>query len=390
MSYYFIGQQGLTSGPVSGSNANFTGTLTVGGASTLAAVSATTLSTSALATLASAAVTAGLTVGTTLGVTGASTLAAVGATTLNTSGLATLASAAVTAGLTVGTTLGVTGTSTLGVLNAGATATTTLSSSGLATLNSASVTTTLGVTGDATAADFIVSPNTGFVRWLASTKLLAQADGTLQVTKSDGTFGTILLGAAGSTTGVAMVSSSNVLQLQKGDGTNSIQARLGSIQAQTTLSANLSNSTNAGLFLGSSTAGHGIVYSGTLGLSYMVGSDGTTATAGYIIGGTYTVAKTGNYTVLVADNGTHFTNDGAAGSVAFTLPTARAGLTYKFTCTAAQIMTVVGSAILGPGSLTGTTRTITGSTAAQRYSSFDVVCFDGTNWVMRAGVGTIT
>lgn len=47
-------------------------------------------------------------------------------------------------------------------------------------------------------------------------------------------------------------------------------------------------------------------------------------------------AKTANYTVLATENGTGFTNAGAAGAVTFALPAATVGLHYYFAVRAAQ------------------------------------------------------
>lgn len=55
-------------------------------------------------------------------------------------------------------------------------------------------------------------------------------------------------------------------------------------------------------------------------------------------------AKTASYTVLATDQGTLFTNAGAAGAVTFTLPTIQAGLCYWFLAVAAQNVIITGSA----------------------------------------------
>lgn len=47
-------------------------------------------------------------------------------------------------------------------------------------------------------------------------------------------------------------------------------------------------------------------------------------------------AKTANYTVTTAENGTCFTNAGASGAITFSLPAATAGLHYIFVVRAAQ------------------------------------------------------
>jgi len=105
------------------------------------------------------------------------------------------------------------------------------------------------------------------------------------------------------------------------------------------------------------------------------------------------VAKTANYIVLSTDSGNHFTNTGAAGSVAFTLPTPATSLVYTFTCTAAQTLTVVGAnstAIVGPSALVGQTITIAGGVAANQYTTVKVTCYDGTHWIIDYIFGTAT
>lgn len=54
-------------------------------------------------------------------------------------------------------------------------------------------------------------------------------------------------------------------------------------------------------------------------------------------------AKTADYTITAADNGTLFTNTGASGAVVFTLPTKAAGLVYHFKVIADQTVTVASA-----------------------------------------------
>lgn len=75
-----------------------------------------------------------------------------------------------------------------------------------------------GTLNTTTAPSFTVSPNTGSFSFASSTQLLAPANGTLQVATATGTFGTLLLGAAGSATGVQLVSSNGVLAFSTGSG----------------------------------------------------------------------------------------------------------------------------------------------------------------------------
>lgn len=55
------------------------------------------------------------------------------------------------------------------------------------------------------------------------------------------------------------------------------------------------------------------------------------------------VAKATSYTVLTTDNGTMFHTTGASGAITFTLPTAAAGLYYRFLNTVAQDMVIASA-----------------------------------------------
>lgn len=64
------------------------------------------------------------------------------------------------------------------------------------------------------------------------------------------------------------------------------------------------------------------------------------------------IPKTANYSVLVSDNGTIFTNAGAVGAVTFTLPAIADGLNYGFYVDADQSVTISsneGSNVIAPG-----------------------------------------
>jgi hypothetical protein len=119
---------------------------------------------------------------------------------------------------------------------------------------------------------------------------------------------------------------------------------------------------------------------------------GTGTKPSQILMGNLEVSKTANYTVVFADLDVHFDTTGAAGSVAFTMPTPQVGFRAWFTATAAQTMTVVtpSGAIFAPGSLVGATRTVSAGVAAAQYTSFCVECKDGTNYVVTSLTGTMT
>lgn len=80
------------------------------------------------------------------------------------------------------------------------------------------------------------------------------------------------------------------------------------------------------------------------------------------LAGNRLIAKTADFTIVNADNGRHFTNIGASGTIIPTLPTAARGLEFLFSASAAQTMTITASGsdkIASSGSVTGTTYSLT-------------------------------
>ncbi len=116
---------------------------------------------------------------------------------------------------------------------------------------------------------------------------------------------------------------------------------------------------------------------------------GSANTLGKLLAGRVTTPKTSGYTVLTADKGTFFTNAGAGGTVAFVLPTAVAGLTYRFYRDAAFSVTITAGA-------STTIRVGASVTAAAGNVSLDAVgsmleitAISATQWV-GTSVGTLT
>ena len=104
------------------------------------------------------------------------------------------------------------------------------------------------------------------------------------------------------------------------------------------------------------------------------------------------VAKTADYTIKPRDNGTMFTNRGAAGTVIFTLPKINAqnglkGVKFDFFTVAAQILRVTSD----PADSLVTTADAaadTVSSIAGIGTHFRVVS-DGTSWLVQADPGTV-
>lgn len=105
------------------------------------------------------------------------------------------------------------------------------------------------------------------------------------------------------------------------------------------------------------------------------------------------VAKTADYTVVAADNGTVFTTRGAVGAVNFTLPTIAAGLRYRFMNEAGQNMTitsVVADTLVVFNDLAADS--IAFSTVAELIGgSFEIMANDdATKWLVFVNLGSET
>lgn len=97
------------------------------------------------------------------------------------------------------------------------------------------------------------------------------------------------------------------------------------------------------------------------------------------------VAKTTDYTVLAADNGTLFTTTGAGGAVNFTLPTKAANMVYGFYNVVGQNMAVLSAGSLDDivGMNDAAADSITFSTASQLIGACLLVMTneDATKWL---------
>jgi len=112
------------------------------------------------------------------------------------------------------------------------------------------------------------------------------------------------------------------------------------------------------------------------------------------LGGILYAAKTGNYTVTDVESGSFFTNEGAAGTVNFTLPAAASpnpsALVYVFYIQAAQTLTVTagaGDTIRLAGSVSAAAGNISANTVG---NCVKLVCINATEWVAESIVGTWT
>lgn len=102
-------------------------------------------------------------------------------------------------------------------------------------------------------------------------------------------------------------------------------------------------------------------------------------------------AKTTGYSVLTTDSFATLTNVGAAGSVTFTLPASAVGLTYQFSCDAAQTVVVAantGDKIRNGASLTASAGNLTSDATVNCY--LRVECTSANLWRVTSIAGTWT
>lgn len=132
----------------------------------------------------------------------------------------------------------------------------------------------------------------------------------------------------------------------------------------------------------------------TAGTGNVLKVNGSSITA--VTGGGSTVAlsqrlvaaKTANYTVLLADSGTFFTNTGASGEVDFTLETPVAGARHTFYVDAVQTVKIIatGSATIN---FQGTVSTTNGNIlSAVNGNVITLIAIDSTHWVCEARTPT--
>ena len=138
---------------------------------------------------------------------------------------------------------------------------------------------------------------------------------------------------------------------------------------------------------------------GATGLTPNTASTGAVTLAGTLAvanGGTgvtgfgVVTSKTASYSVLAADSYKDFDNNGAAGSVTFTLPASTVGLTYGFAVMEAQnlVITAPGGSTIYLGALaTSAGGTITSSTVG---SYLLVKCRSATEWIAQSSMGSWT
>ncbi|TAJ89743.1 hypothetical protein [Reyranella sp.] len=102
------------------------------------------------------------------------------------------------------------------------------------------------------------------------------------------------------------------------------------------------------------------------------------------------MSKTANYALLPSESGLDFDNNGAAGAVTFTLPTAIVGLTYTFT--AMELFDLVIDAPPGVLIYLGESVSTAGGTltASAPGPAVRLKCRSATEWVAQFFAGSWT
>jgi len=133
-------------------------------------------------------------------------------------------------------------------------------------------------------------------------------------------------------------------------------------------------------FAGTLTVGT-LVLSNTLAVSY-----GGTGVTGFGV----VTSKTASCAVLAADSYKDFDNNGAAGSVTFTLPAAVVGLAYGFAVMEAQdlVIDAPGGVTIYLGALATTAGGTITSNAVGSY--LFIKCRSATEWIVQSSMGTWT
>ena len=138
---------------------------------------------------------------------------------------------------------------------------------------------------------------------------------------------------------------------------------------------------------GLTTSGGPITTSGTITLA---GTLAVTNCGTGVTGFGVVTSKTASYAVLAADSYKDFDNNGAAGSVTFTLPASTVGLAYGFAVMEAQDLVIDA-----PGGVTiylGEISTTAGGTITSNAvgSYLFIKCRSATEWLAQSSMGSWT
>lgn len=239
-------------------------------------------------------------------------------------------------------------------------------------------------TGTPAAATFtdatLGSANT--LTWTSRTKVTAPSDGVLYITKNDGTSTSVGIGF-GDDAGDARIYQNGTASIAV---TRNDAGGFASIYAGEMRASGMLLTTVAGSYFGDANRA---LFSATASGVVKLFDSGGTAPAAFCANALVS-AKTTAYPVVAADTGTVFTDEGAGGAFAFTLPTAVVGYRYTFIRTTANTITVTAAAA-DTIQVEGTTTAAAGSiTLDTDGASVTLVAINATEWITVAKTGTVT
>jgi hypothetical protein len=283
---------------------------------------------------------------------------------------------------------------------------------GVGTLTAGSIPFTL-LSGSATAAQIPSTLNattfSGLVTLASAgaalsngTKLLDTANGTLAVQTSTGTFGTLLLGAAGTTTGIRLRAVNGTLNIEDGIGGSTVSLLMGfgnfnnSVAIGTGLNGTYINSNFVSGGNGSQTTGK-ITFPTTTTATVTIA--GATAPAigvpaVTVAGGlgyqATTVNLSGSFTLTAAQSGMFVYTTGTA-PITVTLPAAANGLVFEIISNTTAAVTVsTGATNMRTSGLTdAAARTMGAYVSGGNQTSIKLTC-NGSVWFVTNVVGSLT
>lgn len=100
-----------------------------------------------------------------------------------------------------------------------------------------------------------------------------------------------------------------------------------------------------------------------------------------------TLPKTADFTAIARESGRTFTNTGAVATVIATLPPATLGLNFRFSCTAAQILTVDPSGVETIATPTGAQGAAGVALSLTQGQTMDIECTKAGQWEIFASSG---
>jgi hypothetical protein len=234
----------------------------------------------------------------------------------------------------------------------------------------------------------------------ATTRIFAEATLCVGTATNSGTICdysvTARMGWSSSGTYIANNSGSGILWLPAGSAVACVGTATNSANGLLQLASH--SALTGGVAFGTDATGLETLWRHSAGILRTAGTlrGGNVTADGYVRGGVQVVAETGATRTLTSDeSGALFTNDGAGSAITFTLPSAAAGLRFRFcnlsTSYAVAVTAAAGDTIVDDGSETVTGGTITSSAGGVGLGeTLELIAVNATRWVVASKNGTWT